>query len=570
MQTQIRDLLRLLYGEPTAAQVVPQLDTLIARYRRILDATGTLALPRPLDQHDALLITYGDQVTEPSAPPLQTLGKFLSEQVGDLVSGVHLLPFFPYSSDDGFSVIDYYAVNPAFGSWEDIARIGSRFDLMFDAVINHISASSVWFQKFLSGDPHYRDFFIAVEGNPDLSRVIRPRTLPLLTSFQTKDGEKKVWTTFSADQVDLNYGNPRVLLAVLEVLFFYAAQGARFIRLDAIAFLWKEIGTTSLHLPQTHAVIQLIRAVLDQVAPGVMLITETNVPHLDNISYFGNGGNEAQLVYNFALPPLTLHALLTGNAQPLTAWASTLSLPSPTVTFFNFLASHDGIGLNPVRGILPESEIDRLVTRALEHGGLVSYKNNPDGTRSPYELNITYFDALSNPAANEPLHVQIDRFMCSQAIMLALAGVPGIYFHSLFGSRNDRAGAEQSGQPRRINRQKFNRAELQRELDEPQSVRARVLARYAELLRARRTRAAFSPTAAQNVLPLDPRFFILERIAADGSSRTLCIHNVSDASVKLSWIRDSSRLMRDLLTGQELALGDIFVSPYQVLWLEMD
>lgn len=567
---QIRDLLILLYGEPTAAQVLPELDALLARYRSNLHVSGTPVSPRPLDQRDALVITYGDQVTEPSAHPLQTLGKFLFKHVFGLVSGVHLLPFFPFSSDDGFSVIDYYAVNPALGTWDDLARIGSRFDLMFDAVINHISSSSAWFQKFVGGDPHYRDFFIAIEGNPDLSSVIRPRTLPLLTPVQTPHGEKKVWTTFSPDQIDLNYGNPRVLLAVLDVLLFYAAQGARYIRLDAIAFLWKEIGTTSLHLPQTHAVIQLMRAVLDQVAPGVMLISETNVPHLDNISYFGNGENEAQLVYNFALPPLTLYALLTGTAQTLTDWASTLSVPSPTVTFFNFLASHDGIGLNPVRGILPENEIDILVARTLEHGGLVSYKTNPDGTRSPYELNITYFDAISNPLAAEPLELAIDRFICSQAIMLALAGVPGIYFHSLFGSRNDRAGAEQSGQPRRINRQKFDRADLERELDDSHSLRARVFARYAELLRARRTSAAFSPTAAQNVLPLDPRLFVLERIALDGTNRILCIHNVSDQGVTFESTREIGETNKvDLLTRQEVPAGDILVAPYQVLWLEL-
>ena len=161
-----------------------------------------------------------------------------------MVDDIHLLPFYPYSSDDGFSVIDYKQVNPALGTWDDVARVGQNFHLMFDGVINHISAQSAWFKAFLQDDPKYRDYFIVVEGEPDLSQVVRPRTLPLLTEFTTPSGAKKVWTTFSADQIDLNYANPEVLLDIIDVLLFYVAHGAELIRLDAIAYLWKEIGTT--------------------------------------------------------------------------------------------------------------------------------------------------------------------------------------------------------------------------------------------------------------------------------------------------------------------------------------
>ena len=254
-----------------------------------------------------------------------------------------------------------------------------------------------WFQAFLKDDPQYRDYFIVVEGNPDLSQVVRPRALPLLTTFDTPSGPKQVWTTFSADQVDLNFRNPDVLLEIIDTLLFYVAQGAQFIRLDAIAYLWKEIGTSCIHLPQTHRVIRLFRSVLDAVAPHVMLITETNVPHNENISYFGNGRDEAQMVYNFALPPLVLHTFHTGNSRVLSKWAAGLNLPSDHTTFFNFLASHDGIGVNPARGILSDIEIDALIERVIQHGGLVSYKDDASGVQIPYELNINYFDALSDP-----------------------------------------------------------------------------------------------------------------------------------------------------------------------------
>ena len=313
---------------------------------------------------------------------------------------------------------------------------------MFDAVINHASAEGGWFQSYLRGEPDYKDHFIEVRGDPDLSAVVRPRALPLLTKFDTPHGSKMLWTTFSADQVDLNYHNPRVLLDVLDILLFYASQGAEFIRLDAIAYLWKEVGTSCINLPQTHWVVQLLRAVLDEIAPHVMLITETNVPNLENLSYFGDGSNEAQLVYNFPLPPLVLHALQTGEAGVLSKWASGLELPSHKVTFLNFLASHDGIGLNPVRGILRESEIVALAQRVQASGGFVSNKSNANGSVSPYELNINYFDALNAAEHAEELPVQIDRFVTAHAILLAFMGVPAIYFHSLFGSRGVDGGRE--------------------------------------------------------------------------------------------------------------------------------
>ena len=550
MPQAIADDLELLYGATAAGPVESRLRQLIRQHQRRSERSLPLhgrpgQRQLPLTQRDVLLITYGDQVREPGVAPLRTLGEFLAEHAAGAVSGVHLLPFYPSSSDDGFSVVDYRAVDPSLGDWDDVCRLGGRFDLMFDAVFNHVSAQSEWFQSFLGGDPRRRGWFITVDGDPDLSQVVRPRTLPLLTPFQTAAGEKKVWTTFSADQVDLDLHDPDVLLALVDVLLFYVERGARFVRLDAIAYLWKEIGTSCIHLPQTHRAVQLMRAVLDEVAPGVMLITETNVPHRDNVSYFGDGGNEAQLVYNFALPPLVLHSIAAGSGAALTRWAAALEAPSRGTTFFNFLASHDGIGVNPVRGILGEDEIDALVRLAPAHGGYVSRKHDPEGTSSPYELNVNYFDALSDPAAGEPEETGIRRFVAAHAIMLAMPGVPGIYFHSLFGSRGDRAGAETSGIPRRINRQKLARAGLESELADPSSRRARVLFELKTLLRQRQASPAFHPAGRCQVLATDPRVFALRRSSPDGAATALCLHNVS----------------ADTVRAEGRVLG-----PYQVLW----
>jgi sucrose phosphorylase len=565
------ELLAALYGPAAAPDLVARLQAAIARYRPTMRAPGAGGV----SQQDAILITYGDQVRAAGQAPLRTLSDFCRQHLSGLVNAIHILPFYPYSSDDGFSVIDYRAVDPALGAWDDIAALGRNFRLMFDAVINHISAESEWFLAFLRGDPRYRNYFVAVEGSPDLSGVVRPRALPLLTTFQTRAGPKSVWTTFSADQVDLNYGNPEVLLEIVDLLLFYAARGAEFIRLDAIAYLWKEIGTACIHLPETHTVIQLFRAVLDGAAPHVALITETNVPHVDNISYFGDGSNEAQMVYNFALPPLTLHAFQAGDASALSAWAAGLRLPSRRVTFFNFLASHDGIGLNPARGLLSESDIAALADRAVAQGGFVSYKHNPDGSQSPYELNINYFDALSDPAGGEPLEVQAARFLAAQAVMLSLVGVPGIYFHSLLGSRGWPAGAAQTGRPRSINREKLARAELERELADAGSLRRRVLDGYARMLRARSRSAAFHPYGNQQVIECGPAIFALLRVPPAGGERVLCLHNVTarPQAVALDWTGTvGGRTRRDLISREVYGIGQgaLSLEPYQVLWLAED
>lgn len=564
----ILDHLIALYGDELGRATFNRVEALI---HAACPWSSVLRPSSSLTHRDTLLITYPDQVREPNVLPLRTLGDFCAQHLAGLISTIHILPFYPYSSDDGFSVIDYRAVNPALGDWNDVTRIAGvhearpYFRLMFDAVINHVSAQSAWFQAFLRDDPRYRDWFIVVPDGADVSRVIRPRTSPLLTRFETPSGAKNVWTTFSADQVDLNYRNPNVLLAIIETLLFYLARGASWIRLDAIAFLWKEFGTTCLHLPQTHRIIQLLRAIVDEVAPYTILITETNVPHADNISYFGDGTNEAPLVYNFALPPLVLHTFHTGDARTLSRWASELRLPSKQVTFLNFLASHDGIGLNPARGILRDEEIDTLVARALAHGGLVSYKANSDGASSPYELNIVYYDALNDPNARESLDTQVDRFVCAHAIMLALVGVPAIYFHSLFGSRNWREGVMQTRHNRTINREKLERAALERELRDLSSRRARVFTRLAQLLRVRAAHPAFDPYGEQRIVHCGDAIFALERISPYGDERVLCLHNVSGQTQPIDWRAYTSEPLVDTITHQPFQ--ETALTPYQTVWL---
>ena len=511
----ISQLIEFVYGETAVSQIMPRIDALIDTFRTRISPVDQGS---HFDHRDAVLITYGDMVHAEGERPLHTLAEFLHKHLHGIVHGVHILPFYPYSSDDGFSVIDYWAVDSQLGTWQDVASIGNHFRLMFDAVINHISAQSDWFQGFLRGEPEFQDYFTLVDPDTDLSQVFRPRALPLLTKVETVNGPKHVWTTFSDDQIDLNYAQPDVLLKIIELLLFYVEKGAELIRLDAIGFMWKEIGTNCIHLPQAHHAIQLMRAVLNEAAPGVALITETNVPHAENISYFGNGRNEAQMVYNFTLPPLTLHSFHTGNAEALSRWAATLTLPSDEVTFFNFLASHDGIGLTPVRGILDNTAVSTIANRVKQLGGHVSYKNNPDGSQSAYELNINYLDALGDPTQDEPLELVARRFLAAQAIMLALRGVPGVYFHSLFGSRGWPEGVAEIGRNRTINREKLQRVRLERELADEKSLRHRVFNGYANLLRQRTTNPAFHPNGEQEIIHCHEAVFAVWRRAVAGET----------------------------------------------------
>jgi glucosylglycerate phosphorylase len=540
--------LNQIYNADLVVKVSPRLQNLVEQYR------GRIPIPAnsSITERDSFLITYVDQVRDSDQPPLQSLRKFCETHLRGVISGIHILPFFPWSSDDGFSVMDYRAVDPSLGNWHDVEQLGNSFRLMFDGVINHASVRGNWFQAFLEDELPYRNYFLTVEGNPDLSQVVRPRAQPLLTKFQTVTGTRHVWTTFSRDQADLDYHNPDVLLQMIDILLMYAERGAQLIRLDAIAYLWKEIGTTCIHLPQTHAIVQLLRAVLNDVAPHVYLITETNVLHADNITYFGDGNNEAQMVYNFALPPLVLHTFRTGDSSVLSQWAAELKPPSERTAFFNFLASHDGIGLNPARGILSQADIDALVEQTLAHGGLISYKCDQDGTRTPYELNINYFDALSNPNRDEPVSLKIDRFIAAQAIMLSLRGVPGIYFHSLFGSHSWAAGVQATHLNRTINRQKLVRSNLEAELADSSSFRSQVFHRLRRLLLQRASCVAFHPNNEQSILNLGPGVFGVLRESPDHVQNMLCLINVTERRQLVS------------LNNKTFTL-----SPYQTLWQVM-
>ena len=522
------------------------------------------------DEDDIIMITYGDSVIDEGESPLVTLNKFLHRYCKNTVNNVHILPFFPYSSDDGFSVIDYSTVNESLGSWEDIEAIAADYGLMTDLVINHCSARSVWFDNFIKCEGPGSDFFFTAEPTDDLSMVTRPRVSPLLRETETADGTKHVWCTFSHDQVDFDFRNPKVLLAFIDIIKLYIDKGAKIFRLDAVAFLWKIVGTNCINLFQTHEVIRLIRTLIEHVDPSIIIITETNIPNRENLTYFGNA-NEAHAIYNFSLPPLLVNTLVTGDCSYLKSWMMSMPPAQNGTAYFNFIASHDGIGLRPAEGLLSDEEISDLVHAMQHFGGKVSWRASEHGQQKPYEINITLFDALQGTTKG-PDKYQVDRFICAHAIMLGMEGIPGIYIHSLLGTSNDYEKVANTGQNRSINRKRWDFSELEAQLDSPFSQHHKVLTRISQLIRIRKAQPAFHPNATQFTLQLGNQLFGYWRQSLDRKQSIFCVSNISDEEQTIllsdinligtdNWI--------DLITRDEIQLsgGFLQMKPYQVLWI---
>ncbi|KAF0818509.1 putative glycosyltransferase YcjM [Bacillus sp. ZZV12-4809] len=552
----IQHQLKQIYGNKYEERYMEMTKELIRKWSEAAWQQNDL-----ISEKNVYLITYGDSIYEKGQPTLDTLHRFLNEYIKGIITDVHLLPMFPYTSDDGFSVTDYRKIHPELGDWSSIESLSKDYRLMFDFVANHISKSSEWFQRYLQDDPEYNQYFIPSDSEFDTKSVVRPRTSPLFHEYEGKNGTKTAWTTFSEDQVDVNVAYFPLLLEMTDILLTYAFKGGTSIRLDAIGFLWKESGTSCMHLPQTHTIIQMWRTLLDHFKPGTQIITETNVPHKENISYFGDGTNEAQMVYQFSLPPLVLYTLTTHDSGKLTEWAKTIGKVTDTATYFNFLASHDGIGMRPTEGILTEEEKQLLVDKVVENGGRVSYKNNSDGSQSVYELNINYSDALVNKGEDLTDELKVQKMLAAHSILLSFIGVPAIYYHSLLGSQNDQRGVEESGINRRINREKFDFNTISRELTTSPR-RQSIFGGLKNMIEIRQAHSAFSPFAEQEVVDMGSDLFALKRFNKETGEEILFAVNVKAEPVKLS----CDLIGTNLLTGEQTD-SEVTLQPYEFVWI---
>ncbi len=582
----IKGRLRFLYGEAEAEKYMPELERILRVHyahkpQEMIDREKEFDPQNRFTERDMILVTYGDLLRGEGHSPLACLDEFLQRPgLRDTFNTLHILPFFPYSSDKGFSVTDFQSVDPNLGSWQDIEEMGKRYQLMFDGVLNHISSKSPAFQEFLNGSPYFKNIAIAYKSRDALTPeqrkiIVRPRTSDLLTKFCTIEGDRYVWTTFSADQVDLNYKSPEVLMFILETMLLYVRRGADILRLDAVTYLWSEPGTPSVHLEQTHEIIKLLRDVFNAVAPWTVVLTETNVPHEENVSYFGNGHDEAQMVYNFALPPLVLHTFYREDATALTRWSKDLKYSSNSTTFLNILDTHDGIGLMGVKDILPREDIDFIIQTAREHGAFVSYKTGKDGKDEPYEVNSTWFSAINHDSSDEDIALQVKRFVASRSIALVLRGVPAIYFHGWIGTRNDIDAVLRTKSKRDINRKLVKEQSLLEKLENRNSKLSHIARQLSWIGDIRVRQCAFHPNGDQRVLMISPDIFAVLRISPDGDQHILALTNVTGRvcpiGIPLSELRVEKGHWYDLVGKRGWIARDekleVTLQPYDVCWL---
>lgn len=571
LHNKLNQQLASIYKDINLAVSFDQLsDKLIALMR--LDQTCYLPVAgqNKWSEQDVILITYADSLLEADKKPLVTLHHFVDKYLGNSINSVHILPFFPYSSDDGFSVIDYSSVNESFGDWRDIQVIARDRRLMADLVINHCSSRSAWFQNFIKGEGVGHDFFYTASPDDDLSKVVRPRTSELLKETETGKGLQHVWCTFSHDQVDFDFKNPAVLESFVAIIRQYLDMGVRIFRLDAVAFLWKTIGSECINLPETHMVIRLLRTLIEHAQPDAIIITETNIPNIQNLTYFGNA-NEAHAIYNFSLPPLLVNTLVSGDCLHLKRWLMSMPPAQNGTCYFNFIASHDGIGLRPVEGLLSDQELNTLAVTMEGFGGKTSWRTTDNGQQKPYEINIALYDALQGTIEGED-KLGLERFICAHAIMLGLEGIPGIYIHSLLGTRNDYEKLQNTQHNRAINRHRWDYELLQEKLSEPVNHHKMVLSTLKNLINIRIKQKAFHPNATQFTLHLREQLFGFWRQSQDRAQSVFCISNISKNTLTLSLSElnlITTESWYELISGEQITTSQLTISllPYQTVWI---
>ena len=522
------------------------------------------------NESDIFLISYGDSIVSAKDKKLKTLKNFVDEFLKPHFSNIHILPFFPFDSDDGFSITDYKKVRDDLGNWEDISLLSKDYRVMADIVINHASKQSEYFQEFIRGNFEYKDFFISLDEDEGFEEVVRPRSSDLFQEIEISNQKKYLWCTFSHDQIDLNFKNPDVLLFFIKLIYIYLKHGIKVFRLDAVAFLWKEKGTNCLNLPQTHEVVKLFRTLLDHYNNNTLLITETNLPNLENLSYFGNG-DEANAIYNFTLPPLLLWTLLMGDSTALRKWTMSMPPAKEHTTYFNFIASHDGIGLRPTENILTDQERDTLIEIVKEFGGVISNRKKPDATETVYELNTTLLDAMKGTFKGID-HMQVERFLACHAIMLSLEGIPAFYIHSVLGTTNDYELMKKNSQNRSINRKSWDFDEIKNKLHDGKSINNQVYSSIINLIKIRKKQPAFHPNAIQFTFNLGKNFFGIWRQSLDKKQSIFSVTNVTNIFQYLDLTEMNlieSEKWWELISNREIdnIKSTIALKAYQTVWI---
>ena len=573
------DELRLSLREIYPGHSEQEINSVWSQLLQILDpfcgnkGTNKLEIESIWDSSSVVLITYPDSIYRKDESTLKTLTEFVKNRLGGLSSVIHVLPFLPSTSDGGFAVSNHEKIDDTFGNWNDLKDLSSKHKIMADLVLNHVSSSHPWVHQFIKSEDPGPSYIVSPSETNVWENVIRPRNTSLFTNINTKQGFKSVWTTFGPDQIDVDWRNPHIFLEFLKLLVRYITNGADWIRLDAIAFIWKEPYTTCLHLDPVHSIVKLLNKCLKIIKPSAVLITETNVPEKENLSYLIEG-NEANLAYNFTLPPLLLEAIYTGKTDLLKSWLSTWKeLPRHT-SLLNFTSSHDGIGLRALEGIMDDQRIHNLLVESEKRGGLVSHRRLSNGDDQPYELNISWWSAMSNEGSDNTVF-QFERFLLSQLFTLSIKGVPAFYLPSVLASPNDIDSFRKTGQRRDLNREKFEANQLLDVLKNFDSPASKNISYLTHIVKVRSRLKAFHPEASMKCISTNiANCIILQRGLDEDSVYVIC--NMSSKFLSFSPLNQINSLeltpekrLLDNITGSYFNTDTFKLNPYQVVWLTL-
>ena len=523
------------------------------------------------DESYAVLITYADGVIKEGEATLVTLRDLLSNYFGSLSKVVHILPFLKSTSDGGFAVSSHKSLEEKFGSWEDLKSFSSKHYLMADLVLNHVSSSHPWVQQFIKCQEPGLSNVLSPSKDLDWKNVIRPRSSSLFSQINTDDGIKQVWTTFGPDQVDLNWLNPKMIIDFLILIITYLSNGIKWLRLDAVGFIWKEPGTTCLHLPKAHSIVKILRILLNDLLKDGVLITETNVPQKENLSYL-IPEDEADMAYNFPLPPLLLEAIITSRADILNSWICDWPELPETTTLFNFTASHDGVGLRALEGLMNEQRIKDLLINCEKRGGLVSHRRLSNGEDKPYELNISWWSAMED-SGRDSNRFQYERFLLTQLLVMSLKGVPAFYLPALLASENDIKSFSITGQRRDLNREKFKSEKLSAVFRNPESNAYKNLRYLRNAMDVRSKLPQYHPQSQMECLSKNRGDIVVIK-RGFGSNAIFSIHNMTENKINYRFIDyEFTKLikndlnMQDYLTSNKYNSSNIELDPFQVIWL---
>ncbi len=523
-----------------------------------------------ISEKTLLLISYGDNLKNKNEVPLKTLKNFFEKHLKNFFEILHVLPFYPSSSDGGFSVTDHKNVSKNLGTWSDIRLLSNHASIMADLILNHSSIKGLWFNSFIKEKEDYKNFFFTIGDDFDFSKVIRPRDHNLIQIYNYKKKKKNLWCTFSHDQIDLNFKDPVVLIEFIEIILLLLSKGITTFRLDAVAFIWKKHGTSCVNLPETHEIVKLLRLIVNFINPYALIVTETNLPRKENLSYFGNN-DEANWIYNFPLPPLILYTFLFEDSSKISGWSKSMPPAQINNAYLNFIASHDGIGMRPAEGILDNIILDKLFKRVEKNGGKFSFRK-VETKNKVYEVNITLFDALKRTDFDKDGNFAVERYIAAHSILLALEGVPAIYFNSLFGTSNDQNAFIKTGIKRNINRFKWDFSDLSKKLKNKNSLENVIYSKIIKIISLRQKQIAFHPNATQYTLTLGNKLFGVWRQSIDRSQNIFAITNISSVvrELKLSKINlFENQLWFDLLKPDESLnnLKILKLKPFQTVWI---